>query len=104
MGDFVGQGLRAEIEWDIGVKGDAFRGPFEWREGFSVDEGNAVKAGSLGRNGPRHKGELMVEGIGRSAFAAQIEGDFVGVGNLGLEGVCVAEIKWTERNGIWAVD
>lgn len=108
VGDFVGQGLRGEIQWDIGVEGDAFRGPFEWREGFSVGEGDAVEVGTLGRIGPRHEGELMIQGVGRGIFAAQIEGDFVGGGNLGLGGFGVADIKRTERIrtwiGIWAVE
>ena len=37
MGDFMGQGLRGEIQGDLAIEGDAFRGPFEWGKGFSVD-------------------------------------------------------------------
>jgi hypothetical protein len=29
VGDFMGQGLWGKVEGDIGIEGDAFRGPFE---------------------------------------------------------------------------
>ena len=41
VGDFMGQGLWGKVEGDIGIEGDAFRGPFEWGKGFSVGEFDA---------------------------------------------------------------
>lgn len=66
-----------------------------------MGEGDAVEVETLGRIGPRYEGELMIQGVGRGIFAAQIEGDFVGGGNWGLGGVGVADIKRAERIGTW---
>jgi hypothetical protein len=41
VGNFMGQGLWGKVEGDIGIEGDAFRGPFEWGKGFSVGECDA---------------------------------------------------------------